>query len=262
MSIEIKLNAFEGPLDLLLLLIEKNKVDIYDIPIAVITDQYMEYVEEMQQENLEILSDFLVMATTLLDIKSRMLLPKEEDENGEEIDPRKELVERLLEYQEYKMMAKELNEQYLSLDEPFFKDSSIPEEIRRYRQEPDPEEILSGVTLDRLRAVFEMVIRRQEEKVDPVRSRFGNIKKDPVRIADKLSLILDLGKREKRFSFERLLEGQHTKADTVVTFLAVLELVKVGQLFVHQEDIDSGISLEWNEECDNVLTKEDVEQYD
>ena len=108
MSIDIKLTAYEGPLDLLLLLIEKNKVDIYDIPIAKITDQYLEYVEELKAQNLDTLSDFLVVAATLLDIKARMLLPKEEDENGDEIDPRTELVEQLIEYQEFKLMAREL----------------------------------------------------------------------------------------------------------------------------------------------------------
>ncbi len=97
-ELSIKLNAYEGPLDLLLALIEKNKVSIYDIPIASITDQYMEYINSMQEEDLDAMSDFLVMAATLLEIKSRMLLPAEKDENDEEIDPRSELVQQLLEY--------------------------------------------------------------------------------------------------------------------------------------------------------------------
>ena len=110
MGISVKLQVFEGPLDLLLHLIDKNKVNIYDIPIAMITEQYMEYVEQLKKEDLNVVSEFLVMAATLLDIKSRMLLPKEVDEEGNEEDPRAELVEKLLEYKLYKAMAQELKD--------------------------------------------------------------------------------------------------------------------------------------------------------
>ena len=106
MELSYKLEKFEGPLDLLLHLIEKNKVNIYDIPIAEITDQYMEYVRQMDEENLDVVSEFLVMAATLLDIKARMLLPKEVNEEGEEEDPRAELVQQLLEYKMYKYILK------------------------------------------------------------------------------------------------------------------------------------------------------------
>ena len=104
MGIPVKLEVFEGPLDLLLHLIEKNKVDIYDIPIVEITNQYMEYIRQMQREDLNVMSEFLVMAATLLDIKCKMLLPKEVKEDGEEEDPRQELVEQLLQYKMYKYM--------------------------------------------------------------------------------------------------------------------------------------------------------------
>ena len=105
-SLEFKLEKFEGPLDLLLHLIDKNKVDIYDIPIALITEQYMEYLDQLKEDDydMDTMSEFLVMASTLLDIKCRMLLPKEKDEEGEEIDPRTELVQRLLEYKIYKLV--------------------------------------------------------------------------------------------------------------------------------------------------------------
>ena len=117
MGIPVKLQVFEGPLDLLLHLIEKNKIDIYDIPIVEITNQYMEYIRNMQKEDLNIMSEFLVMAATLLDIKCRMLLPKEETEEGEEEDPRRELVEQLLQYKMYKYMAYELKDRRLTLAE-------------------------------------------------------------------------------------------------------------------------------------------------
>ena len=105
MALSVKLNVFEGPLDLLLHLIDKNKIDIYDIPIVEITDQYMEYLHSMEKEDLGIMSEFLVMAATLLDIKCKMLLPKEVNEEGEEEDPRAELVQKLLEYKMYKYMS-------------------------------------------------------------------------------------------------------------------------------------------------------------
>lgn len=263
MSLEFRLEAFEGPLDLLLLLIEKNKVDIYDIPIALITDQYLSAVSEMQQEyDLDVLSDFLVLASTLLDLKARMLLPREEDENGEEIDPRAELVERLIEYQEYKMMAKQLKEYFSESEGAFFKEQTLPKEVRDYVPEFDLEEFLGDLTLERLRDVFTSVIRRQEEKIDPVRSRFGNIEKDPVRISDKLAAVLRYGKEKKHFSFRTLLEKQHTRADVIVTFLACLELIHVGQIYVTQEEQFGEIDLTWNDECEHELTLEEIEQYD
>ena len=121
MGIPVKLEAFEGPLDLLLHLIDKNKIDIYDIPIAEITAQYMDYVDAMDKEDLDVVSEFLVMAATLLDIKARMLLPKEKNEEGEEEDPRTELVERLLEYRKYKYMSGELRDMSVGSDHIIYK---------------------------------------------------------------------------------------------------------------------------------------------
>mgnify|MGYP000125655409 FL=1 len=130
MGIPVKLQVFEGPLDLLLHLIEKNKIDIYDIPIVEITNQYMEYIKAMQKEDLNIMSEFLVMAATLLDIKCRMLLPKEVNEEGEEEDPRQELVEQLLEYKMYKFMSYELKDRELDGDRIMYKTASIPDEVK------------------------------------------------------------------------------------------------------------------------------------
>ena len=127
MGIPVKLQVFEGPLDLLLHLIEKNKIDIYDIPIVEITNQYMEYIKAMQKEDLNIMSEFLVMAATLLDIKCRMLLPKEVNEEGEEEDPRQELVEQLLEYKMYKFMSYELKDREMDGDRIMYKTASIPD---------------------------------------------------------------------------------------------------------------------------------------
>ena len=131
MAIEVKLQVFEGPLDLLLHLIEKNKVDIYDIPIAEITEQYLDYIRQMQSEDMNVMSEFLLMAATLLDIKCRMLLPKEVNEEGEEEDPRAELVQKLLEYKAYKYMSYELRDMQVDARKNFYKDPTIPAEVAK-----------------------------------------------------------------------------------------------------------------------------------
>ena len=125
MGINVKLQVFEGPLDLLLHLIDKNKVNIYDIPIAMITEQYMEYVNQMDKEDLNVVSEFLVMAATLLDIKSKMLLPKEVNEEGVEEDPRAELVEKLLEYKLFKYMSYELKDRQIDAERAFYKEPTV-----------------------------------------------------------------------------------------------------------------------------------------
>ena len=145
MGIPVKLQVFEGPLDLLLHLIEKNKIDIYDIPIVEITNQYMEYIKAMQKEDLNIMSEFLVMAATLLDIKCRMLLPKEVNEEGEEEDPRQELVEQLLEYKMYKFMSYELKDRELDGDRIMYKTASIPDEVKGYVPPVDLDKLLGDL---------------------------------------------------------------------------------------------------------------------
>ena len=132
MALSVKLNVFEGPLDLLLHLIDKNKIDIYDIPIVEITDQYMEYLHSMEKEDLGIMSEFLVMAATLLDIKCKMLLPKEVNEEGEEEDPRAELVQKLLEYKMYKYMSYELRDRLGDAAGVYYRKQDLPEEVLQY----------------------------------------------------------------------------------------------------------------------------------
>ena len=128
-NLPVKLEVFEGPLDLLLHLIDKNKINIYDIPIAEITEQYLEYINAMETKDLETMSEFLVMAATLINIKSRMLLPAKETEEEEETDPRQELVERLLEYKMFKYISWELKDKELDASRSLYKPPTIPEEI-------------------------------------------------------------------------------------------------------------------------------------
>ena len=157
MAIPVKINVFEGPLDLLLHLIEKNKIDIYDIPIVEITDQYMEYLHSMEQEDLGTMSEFMVMAATLLDIKCKMLLPKEVNEEGEEEDPREELVQKLLEYKMYKYMSYELKDYMDNAAGVFYKNPSIPDEVLKYREPVDPAELLAGLTLEKLNNIYQSI---------------------------------------------------------------------------------------------------------
>ena len=244
MGIPVKLEVFEGPLDLLLHLIDKNKIDIYDIPIVEITNQYMEYIRNMQREDLNIMSEFLVMAATLLDIKCRMLLPKEVTEDGEEEDPRQELVEQLLQYKMYKYMAYELKDRQTDADCVLYKRPTIPEEVQGYVEPVDLDLLLGDLTLSRLNAIFQDVMKRQTDKIDPVRSKFGRIEKEEVSLSDKFTYIRGYMKARKRFSFPQLLEEQHSKMHVVVAFLAILEMMKLGEIRVEQEDTCGEIMIE------------------
>lgn len=243
-TITYKLEHFEGPLDLLLHLIEKNKIDIYDIPIVEITAQYLAYVRRMEREDLNIVSDFLVMAATLLDIKAKMLLPKELDEQGEEIDPRAELVLRLLEYKRYKLLAEELADREEGALTHFYKPSTLPPEVAKYQPPADLDKLLDGMTLAKLKRIFEQVMKRQENKVDPIRSKFGTIRKEPVSLETKMGFVLTYARKKRRFSFRQLLECQSDKLEIVVTFLAVLELMKTGKIHLTQEETFGDMDIE------------------
>ena len=157
MDMNVKLEVFEGPLDLLLHLLDKNKVNIYDIPIVEITKQYMEYIEEMKRRDLNVLSEFLVMAATLIDIKSRMLLPATGEEDEEEEDPRNELVQQLLEYKMYKCMAYELKDLQMDACRYMFKEPTIPEEVLAYEEPVKMEELVADVTLAQLNEIFKSI---------------------------------------------------------------------------------------------------------
>lgn len=243
-AISYKLEKFEGPLDLLLHLIEKNKVDIYDIPIVEITRQYLDYVSHMDREDLNVVSEFLVMAATLLDIKSKMLLPVEVNEEGEEEDPRAELVARLLEYKRYKMMAQELADLEENAQGLLFKPPTVPREVAKYEPPVDLDNLLDGLTLARLQRIFESVMKRQQDKVDPIRSSFGVIRKEPVSLETKILNVMGYARQHRRFSFRQMLERQSDKLEVVVTFLAVLELMKIGKIRLTQEHIFDDMDIE------------------
>ena len=159
MSIPVKLEAFEGPLDLLLHLIDKNKINIYDIPIVEITEQYLEYIKQMESKNLEIMSEFLVLADRLIIIYSRMLFPSMVEEDEEAIDHRLDLVERLLQYKMFKYMAEQLKDKQEDASRIMFKPPTIPEEIGDFKEEIDVSQLIGDLTLTKLHDIFKKVIK-------------------------------------------------------------------------------------------------------
>lgn len=257
MGINVKLQVFEGPLDLLLHLIDKNKVNIYDIPIAMITEQYMEYVNQMDKEDLNVVSEFLVMAATLLDIKSKMLLPKEVNEEGIEEDPRAELVEKLLEYKLFKYMSYELKDRQIDAERAFYKEPTVPKEVAAYRPPVNLEELIGDLTLHRLNQIFQDVLKRQEEKIDPIRSKFGKIEKEEVSMSEKLVQVRSYLKEHQQFSFRQMLSKNSSKVSVIVTFLVILELIKTGFVTVQQENTMADIEITVVKDPDLI---EDIEE--
>ncbi len=237
MAIPVKLQVFEGPLDLLLHLIEKNKIDIYDIPIVEITDQYLEYIREMQRQDLDVVSEFLVMAATLISIKAKMLLPPEVNEEGEEEDPRTELVQQLLEYKMYKYMSYELKDRQIYAGKAMYRQPDLPEEVRAYREPVDLEQLTKDLDLEKLYQIFQDLQRRQTDKIDPIRSKFGTIEKEEVSLEEKMDYVRSYAKKNKRFSFRKLLEKQNSRSDLIAAFLSILELMKTGQIRIQQEGL-------------------------
>lgn len=224
----IKLPAFEGPLDLLLHLIKENKIDIYDIPISFITGRYLEYISMMKELNLEIAGEFLVMAATLIQIKSKMLLPPEEaavagTEQME--DPRLELVQRLLEYQAYKDAASILKERE---DESLRIFSREPEDEPREEREGDAEPYLFDVNVFDLLGAFRKILEAAPPEV-------RTITMETLTVKDKMFLIVDLLENSESIRFEELFEGSVTRKRLIVTFLALLELLRLGLARVYQE---------------------------
>ena len=212
-------------------------MDIYDIPIVEITAQYLDYIKAMETEDMNIMSEFLVMAATLLEIKCKMLLPREVNEEGEEEDPRAELVQKLLEYKMYKYMSYELKDRQMDAALTLFKEKTLPKEVEDYNPPVDMETLIGDASLAKLQELFKMVMKRQEDKIDPVRSKFGQIEKDEVDMDIKTSYVEDYILSHRMFSFRELLEKQKSKMEIIVTFLVILEMMKVGKISIAQEDI-------------------------
>lgn len=243
-DITYHLDNFDGPLDLLLHLIEKNKIDIYDIPIIEITRQYLDYISHMEEKNLDIVSNFLVMASTLLEIKSKMLLPLVKDEAGNDVDPRAELVQRLLEYKKYKDLGYTLSDFEEDAPEYMLKSPTIPKEVKAYIPEINYDELLAGVDVQKLNSIFIEILNRKENSIDEIRANFGKIQKEKLPLKDYIIFVLEDVKINKKISFKKMLEDKRTKSEVIVTFLAILELMKMGKIKISQDEEFGDINVE------------------
>jgi segregation and condensation protein A len=225
MGYRVKLEIFEGPLDLLLHLIKKDEVDIYDIPIARVTDQYLQYLELMQDMNLDVAGEYLVMAATLTHVKSRMLLPPSEADSDEpEEDPRADLVQQLLEYQRYREVALALGERPLLMRDVFQREPETPA--------CDDEEgvRLRDVSVADLLEAFREVLERS------LRESFHEIVTEEVSVAECIDLVLRRLEIDGPLRFRDLFAGAPNRRRLVATFLAILELVRTQAVRARQED--------------------------
>lgn len=216
-----KLDTFEGPLDLLLHLISKNKVSIYDIPIVEITAQYLEAIDGIEEAQLDNTSEFLVMAAQLLYIKSKMLLPKNEEE--EEEDPREDLAQRLAEYQQYKEASQELRRTEFSSRYMFFKEEEkinfpIPEYDRKH-------------TVDELADAFNSILQRKLRNAKPEKRAFsGIVGREKVSVTAMEERLFGILKKQKLLNFKDAFEGEKSKPELVATFLAILEMIRQSKI--------------------------------
>ncbi|MGI5998495.1 MAG: segregation and condensation protein A [Lutispora sp.] len=226
MSINIKLEVFEGPFELLFHLIEKAKVDIYDIPIADITDQYINYLKMMQSLDIDLASEFLVMAATLLEIKSKMLLPKApKNDEIEDSDPREELVKKLLEYKAFKELSFVLKEKLSINEKALCKDSNLADEIIDSFTLPDK------LSIEILLEKFQMLMKKRESFNN---RGFGKIYRDNITVEDKITQILKILSSARVLYFDDLILDCINKLEAILTFLAVLELIKRRKIYVEQ----------------------------
>ncbi len=242
-SIKVHLDVFEGPLDLLLHLIEKNKMNIYDIPIAEVTDQFLEYIHQAEEQDLEVMSEFLVMAATLLQIKSRMLLPVSLPQKEEEEDPREELVAKLLEYKMYKQLSLLLKQRESKGQQVLYKPPTYPEGLQLEATPLSPNDILDHISLQQIYNAFQDVIKRNQAKIDPIRHDFGSISKEVYTIEQKVEWIYELLMVTPVVYFEDLFYADADRVEIIVTFLALLELIKQKKIKISQEQIFDPIQI-------------------
>ena len=246
MDLTVKLDIYEGPLDLLLHLIKKNEVDIYDIPIALITEQYLEYLQVMESMNIELAGEFLLMAATLTQIKSRLLLPSiEDDEDSDEEDPRMEIVRPLLEHMKMKDAAEALERRDMLNRDVFTREVSLAD----LGIEPEGEEHVEASLFDLIDA-----FRRIIQQYDPEAGL--RIVVETKTIQQRLTEVLRLLKSRKQVGFEELCATDRTKLDLILTFLTILELARVGSIRLFQHQATRAITLFYVEGADILESSE------
>lgn len=249
MSTRVELEIFEGPLDLLLHLIKKNEVSITDIPIATITEQYLATLDMLQSLSLDVAGEFLVMASTLIHIKSRMLLPAGDDGGDDEdegLDPRDELVRRLLEYQRYKEAAMELDQREILSRDVFTRSAAPSEEIgpRGFRE----------LSVFELLSALKRIIDRLPKDT------FHEVTLEKITVREKMTYVLDALRSQGTVLFEALFAEVRSRMEIIVTFLAMLELVKVRAIRIVQEELAGPIKIAAAAEIDDDVEKAVLEQ--
>jgi segregation and condensation protein A len=248
MKVTYKLEAFEGPLDLLLHLIDKNELDIYNIPIKEITDQYLEYVKAMHELELDVTSEFLVMAATLLSIKSKMLLPKppviELDDSlydlDDELDPRAELVQKLIEYRKYKSVADLLRDKEVERSLVYTRE---PEDLTPFLPVVQENPVL-GLDIGDLLIAFQRTLRKMVN-----RNTVSKIRRDEISVKDRMKEVVYLLKEKGgKLLFSKLFDYEMTREEIVVTFLALLELMKMKKVVCYQHSLFEDIVIQAKQE--------------
>lgn len=230
---KIKMANFEGPFDLLLHLIRKHEMDIYNVEIYKITNQYLKYLDDMKVMDLEVTSEFIVVAATLIEIKSKKLLPniKEEDENEEDIE--KKLLERLIEYKKIKGVSAFFEERYVSSGDVYPKKAEIIEQIENDKNNDD---ILKNITLLDLYTMYNTLLEEYRNKQNTANIIQKKIYADKYKIEDKMNILLELFNNNEAMNFDELVKECECKLEIVVTFLALLELIKIKMIKIYQDD--------------------------
>lgn len=243
MNYNVKIEVFEGPFDLLFHLIEKNQIDIYDIPMTQITDQYISYLEKLEELNLDITSEFLVMAATLIEIKSKMLLPIQVLEDKqleiEDLDPRGDLVRRLLEYKKYKAAAEELKDKEQRYQKIYFK---LKEEII-FDEADDSLADMDNIDIKDLLMALSKCVERKSRTLSPEKT-IREMQRDIVTIDDKIKDITNLLNKRGKILFHDMFTNTSSKIEVITTFLAILELIKLKQIMAKQSIAYSDIIIE------------------
>ncbi len=236
MAYEVKLNSFEGPLDLLLHLIDKAEVDVYDIPITILTEQYMQYLYVMQEFQIDIASEFLVMAATLLEIKSKMLLPRKEEpffqpmfDLEEEYDPRRELVERLLEYKKFKTLAGELREREINQSKVF---TRAAQDLTPYASLAEENPVAEVTLYDLVEALTKVFSKTGTEE-----KSVSKIHRDEVSVKDKMKEIRQLLSFSGNIRFTQLFPELPSRGEIVTSFMAILEMMRKHQIICSQSTL-------------------------
>lgn len=248
MNVQYKLESFEGPLDVLLHLIDKAEIDIYDISVSDITDQYMEFLGAMQQLELEVTSEFLVMAATLLALKSKQLLPKppviednfyDDWQDDGAPDAREELIQKLVEYRKFKQIAEQLRGKETARSLVYSKE---PEDLTAYLKAA-PSNPVEGLELSDLIAAFQKALRKASR-----RGSVATVHRDEISVKDRIRDIADILREHETVRFSKLLRHDMVRHEIVVTFLAILELMKMKQVTVFQHRLFEDIVINWRGE--------------